>query len=393
VLQAFLFNKRLKQRSLAFTLIELLVVIAIIAVLIGLLLPAVQKVREAASRMQCQNNLKQIGLGAHNHHDTYGKFPYVRKYDPGSTTAPQDAVAVRGNTFTIYHQLLPFMEQQNLYNLFGAGLTATTATTTGNTVPVNAFQSVAATTNVARETTVKTWFCPSDTGPIVKNTGNLTFSRARGNYRGCAGATGILGTAGNTSAGAGLLRANRDPVGNVDLAATVWTTGLTTAPGVFVVTAAQSFNPNAAIPLNQTRIADMLDGTANTVLYSEGINATATANAAATSNGGVMGDVQLGVMGGAVFSTYTPPNSAVVDNVAICPTGDGGYKAVGTNQACTQVADADANTYAAARSKHSGGVNCTLGDGTVRFISNNISVSTWHALGGKAEQVVLGSDF
>jgi len=137
-----------RARRRGFTLIELLVVIAIIAILIGLLLPAVQKVREAAARMTCANNLKQIGLAVHNYADSNGKVPNAWLQQWSGAYPNRDVT-------TIWHLILPYLEQENLYKL------GTNADPTVAGWGIRLWCSRPKVGGVQ----VKTYVCPSDGGP------------------------------------------------------------------------------------------------------------------------------------------------------------------------------------------------------------------------------------
>jgi prepilin-type N-terminal cleavage/methylation domain-containing protein/prepilin-type processing-associated H-X9-DG protein len=346
----------MRQRK-GFTLVELLVVIAIIAVLIGLLLPAVQKVREAAARTQCQNNLKQIGLALHNYHDAYQRFPpaVLMPYaQAGNDPLTGGAANPFGPNWAIF--ILPYVEQQNLY------AQANPQSYPGTTNLAN-FASYNLSWRGVRGAVIKTYLCPSDSGqdvPFTDPSGRPPEAGwARGNY---AASGGTADTDHHIGGDSGV---PNDPF-----------------PGL-------SKGPVMAINFGAT-LMTIPDGTSNTFLVHE-----VRVGVAATDRRGVWA---LGMPGSSIVCggrDYNPtPNNRLdqSDEIEGCPLF--WYPGIGTSSGMGCRNDPTRYSMGAqARSRHLGGLNACFADGHLQFIANSISQRTWVLLQSTNDGQLPGNDY
>lgn len=309
-------NRRIRR---GFTLVELLVVIAIIGILVGLLLPAVQAAREAARRMQCSNNLKQVGLSLHNYESSFRVFPL-------GVLQNNLALEFGYPRLTWGIHIYPFIEQSAIYNQFSFSLGS------NDTMYLHPLNSAGPNSLTAK--VLPTMLCPSDgTGSnVYAHPGIQPHTTSKGNY-------GAF-------------------FGNINKGAT-----RTLSTG----------NLPAAFGYRPVKFGTITDGTSNSMAFGEQLRGS-TSDPSITMRGSYWYDFP----GGAWIFTFVGPNSPVPDSLraSSCPVAERQPK---LNLPCVPVNGALETV--ASRSRHTGGVQVALCDGSVHFISDSVGLTVWQGLG------------
>jgi len=339
--------RSLRGKRAGFTLIELLVVIAIIAILIGLLLPAIQKVREAAARTQCSNNLKQMGLAVHNYAGNNQNF-FPNMWENTPAIVPQGGTtAIIVTNVNAFMSLLPYIEQEPLYKAAISGINSTGAASTANISTYDCLAGTPSTSNnTVRYQVLKTFQCPSDYG--LTKTG---FSR-------------------NSSQGASSYAVNWQLFGT----------------------------PASGTGTSVARLNAIRDGTSNTVCFAEKMAAcqrtqyTGTSPpAVAPSADGCLWWYPSSVDWAPVFAWNHPSyqttqttNPPYLQNWAQTPMVQPDVTATGTANQCD---------VSRPSTGHSSGSVVGMADGSVKLVSRSVSQPTWQSAILPEDGVPLGNDW